>query len=144
MNKLFREGLKRLLEDGPFRISAEAGHLSDAVGLVEPGLRPGLVLLDLTSGSEDESEALRCLRSLLPEASIVVLTADLCTRRLANALEAGAYGYLMKDLSAEALAQSLRLVMMGEKVFPTHLASLLISGRVNSSTVEMPILRNGL
>jgi two-component system nitrate/nitrite response regulator NarL len=102
------------------------------------------VLVDLAAGSEEEAEALRRLRRLLVDAKIIVLTSELCTRRLANALEAGADGYLMKDLSSEALTQSLRLAMMGEKVFPTHLAALLINGRVNAPTIEMPVSRKGL
>lgn len=143
-NKLFREGLKRLLDDSPFEIIAEASNLREGVAAVEGGLKPQLVLLDLANGGGEEAEQMRRLRSLLPEARIVVLTTDLCTRRLANALEAGADGYLMKDLSADALSQSLRLVIMGEKVFPTHLAALLISGRVNGNGMEMPISRKGL
>jgi two-component system nitrate/nitrite response regulator NarL len=143
-NKLFREGLKRLLDDSPFQIVAEASNLREGVSIAESGLKPQLVLLDLVNGGEDEAEAMRRLRGLLPDTRLVVLTTDLCTRRLANALEAGADGYLMKDLSADALAQSLRLVMMGEKVFPTHLAALLISGRVNGNGLEMPVSRKGL
>lgn len=143
-NKLFREGLKRLLDDSPFQIVAEAGNLREGVSIVESGLNPDLILLDLVNGGEDEAEAMRRLRSLLPDARIVILTTELCTRRLANALEAGADGYLMKDLSSSALAQSLRLVMMGEKVFPTHLAALLISGRVSGNGLEVPISRKGL
>jgi two-component system nitrate/nitrite response regulator NarL len=143
-NKLFREGLKRLLDDSPFQIVAEASNLREGVSIAESGLKPQLVLLDLLNGGEDEAEAMRRLRGLLPDTRLVVLTTDLCTRRLANALEAGADGYLMKDLSADALAQSLRLVMMGEKVFPTHLAALLISGRVNGNGLEMPVSRKGL
>jgi two-component system nitrate/nitrite response regulator NarL len=144
-NKLFREGLRRLLDGSQFDIAGEAGNLREAAAMVEQQeARPDLVLLDLTLGNEEESEALRRLRRLLPEARLVILTSELCTRRLASALEAGADGYLMKDLSSDALAQSLRLVMMGEKVFPTHLAALLISGRVNSPTADMPVSRKGL
>ncbi|HYD30220.1 MAG TPA: response regulator transcription factor [Azospirillaceae bacterium] len=143
-NKLFREGLKRLLDDSPFQIVSEAGNLRESLSIVEGGLRPDLILLDLVNGGDEEAESMRRLRGLLPEARIVILTTDLCTRRLANALEAGADGYLMKDLSSDALAQSLKLVMMGEKVFPTHLAALLISGRVSGNGVEMPVSRKGL
>src|SRR5690349_4383527 len=46
-NKLFREGLKRLLDDSPFQIVAEAGNLREAVSTVEGGMRPQLILLDL-------------------------------------------------------------------------------------------------
>jgi len=144
-NKLFREGLRRLLDGSPFSIMAEAGNLREAANLIETqGLQPQLVLLDLTLGNDEEAEALRRLRRLLPEGRLVILTSELCTRRLANALEAGADGYLMKDLSSDALTQSLKLVMMGEKVFPTHLAALLISGRVNSPAAEVPVSRKGL
>lgn len=144
-NKLFREGLRRLLDGSPFSIVSEAGNLREAASIVEQSDTPPLlVLVDLATGNEEEAEALRRLRRLLPESRIVVLTSELCTRRLANALEAGADGYLMKDLSSEALTQSLRLAMMGEKVFPTHLAALLINGRVNAPTIEMPVSRKGL
>ncbi len=144
-NKLFREGLRRLLDGSPFSIVSEAGNLREAAAIVEQSdTPPFLVLVDLATGNEEEAEALRRLRRLLTDAKIVVLTSELCTRRLANALEAGADGYLMKDLSSEALTQSLRLAMMGEKVFPTHLAALLINGRVNAPTIEMPVSRKGL
>lgn len=143
-NKLFREGLKRLLDDTPIQIVAEAGNLREAATSVEGGLVPQLVLLDLAGSGEEEAEGMRRLRGLLPEARMVILTSDLCTRRLANALEAGADGYLMKDLSSDALAQSLKLVMMGEKVFPTHLAALLISGRINGNSTDRPVSRKGL
>ncbi|MFC7332250.1 LuxR C-terminal-related transcriptional regulator [Rhodocista pekingensis] len=143
-NKLFREGLKRLLDESPFKIVAEASNVREGVTVADQGLKPDLILLDLVNGGEEEAEAMRRLRQALPNSRMVVLTTDLCTRRLSNALEAGADGYLMKDLSSDALTQSLRLVMMGEKVFPTHLAALLISGRVNGNGLEMPVSRKGL
>jgi DNA-binding NarL/FixJ family response regulator len=49
-NKLFREGLKRLLDESPFHIVAEAGNLREGVAIAEAGLRPQLVLLDLVNG----------------------------------------------------------------------------------------------
>ncbi|MQP66328.1 response regulator [Niveispirillum sp. SYP-B3756] len=144
-NKLFREGLKRLLEESPFQITAEAGNVREGLQVAEQGHKPELVLLDLATGGDDEAEALRRLRHALPDARMVVLTSELCTRRLSSALEAGADGYLMKDLSSDALTQSLRLVMLGEKVFPTHLAALLISGRVSTAPAPaMPTSRKGL
>jgi two-component system, NarL family, nitrate/nitrite response regulator NarL len=46
---------------------------------------------------------------------------------LKAAMGAGADGYLLKDVSPEALIQSLQLVVIGEKVFPTNLAALLLT-----------------
>jgi two-component system nitrate/nitrite response regulator NarL len=143
-NKLFREGLKLLVEGQGFRLSAEAGSLPEAHQAVEAGLRPALVLIDPTPGNGEEREHMKRLRLLLPEAKLVVLTGELSTPLLASALEAEIDGYLIKDLSAQALCQSLRLVMIGEKVFPSHLAALLISGRVSAAAPDIQPGRGGL
>ena len=144
-NKLFREGMKRLFENTPFKVMGEAGSLREGVPAVEAaGVPPELILIDLANGGEDEVEQLRALRDNHPGIRVVILTTDLCTRRLSGALGAGAHGYLMKDIACEALMQSLKLVMMGEKVFPTHLAELLISGRSEELATEVPARRKGL
>lgn len=144
-NKLFREGMKRLFESTPFRVIGEAGSLRDALPAMETArTRPELLVVDLSGGDEDEVEALRFLRSRYPRVRVVVLTSELCTRRLSAAMGAGADGYLMKDIACEALMQSLRLVMMGEKVFPTHLAELLVSGVGSSGETMIPVRHKGL
>ncbi len=141
-NKLFREGLSRLLLDVPFRVTAEYASVEEAVA--DPSIQADLVLVD---PGEDAGAASRigALRRQRPEAPLVILTGGLDARRLTQALEAGVSGYLMKDMSADALAQSLRLVMMGEKVFPTHLAELLVSGQMQPQPAsEITALRKGL
>ena len=141
-NKLFREGMKLLFDGTPFQVVGEAGSVREGIG--SAGAVPALVLVDTVSGSEEEVEAMRALRAEHPGLRIVVLTSDLCTRRLSGALGAGADGYLMKDIACESLMQSLKLVMMGEKVFPTHLAELLVSGRTEEIGAEVPARRKGL
>lgn len=144
-NKLFREGMKRLFEGTPFNVVGEAGTLREGVPAVEAAaVIPDMILIDPVSGGDEEVEAMRSLRARHPDLRMVVLTTDLCTRRLSGALGAGAGGYLMKDIACESLMQSLRLVMMGEKVFPTHLAELLINGRSEEMTTEVPARRKGL
>ena len=143
-NKLFREGMKRLFEGTPFNVVGEAGSLREGLSALGTGTNPDLILIDLPSGADEEVDAMRTLRENHPSIRIVILTNDLETRRLSAALGAGAGGYLLKDIACEALMQSLKLVMMGEKVFPTHLAALLISGRVNGNGTEMPVSRKGL
>ena len=127
-DRLFREGLKSLLNGSQFEVVGEA----DDVGQADPGLppeaSPDIVLLDLPSEAEHAAEDLAHLHAVLPNAQIVVLTETLSAQTLAACLAAGAHGYLIKDISVDALLQSLRLVMLGEKVFPTHLAALLVNG----------------
>lgn len=141
-NKLFREGLSRLLLDVPFKVAAEYAGVDEA--MAASSVEADLVLVD---PGEDAGAMTRVgqLRQQRPEAPLVILTGGLDARRLTQALEAGVSGYLMKDMSADALAQSLRLVMMGEKVFPTHLADLLVTGQVQPQpATEITALRKGL
>lgn len=147
-NKLFREGMKRLFDSTAFQVTGEAGGPREGLATIDSATRsddaPQLILVDFTNGGEDEAEALRSLRAIHPDMRIVILTNDLDTRRLSSALNAGADGYLLKDIACEALMQSLRLVMMGEKVFPTHLAQLLMSGKADEIGNEVPSRRKGL
>jgi two-component system nitrate/nitrite response regulator NarL len=116
-NRLFRQGLKHLLVDTRFAVEAEFSTMEHTV---DGAVASGLVIIG-------EAGDLEQLQAAYPEARIVVLADDFAVDALRNAMNAGADGYLMKDVSPEALIQSLELVMMGEKVFPTNLASMLLS-----------------
>ena len=119
-NRLFRQGLKHLLADTRFAVEAEFSTTEQAV---DGAVASGLVIVG-------EGGDLQQLRSAYPEARIVVLASDFAVDALRDAMNAGADGYLMKDVSPEALLQSLELVMMGEKVFPTNLAAMLFDMNV--------------
>jgi two-component system nitrate/nitrite response regulator NarL len=119
-NRLFRQGLKHLLADTRFAVEAEFSTTGQAV---DGAVVSGLVIVG-------EGGDLQQLRSAYPEARIVVLAGDCSVDALRDAMNAGADGYLMKDVSPEALLQSLELVMMGEKVFPTNLAAMLLDMNV--------------
>ena len=125
-DRLFREGLKSLLIGSQFEVVGEADEVGQADSGLPPEASPDIVLLDLPSEPDHAADDLAHLHAVLPNAQIVVLTETLSAQTLAACLAAGAHGYLIKDISVDALLQSLRLVMLGEKVFPTHLAALLV------------------
>jgi two-component system, NarL family, nitrate/nitrite response regulator NarL len=103
------------------------------------------VLVDLPDNGEAMIGRIDQLRAAAPRARIVVLTENIRVNRLADALSAGVDGYLLKNMSADALHQSLRLVLLGEKVFPTDLAHLLTNGRIVPRDDPGPMSRfNGL
>jgi two-component system nitrate/nitrite response regulator NarL len=131
-SQLLREGLRRLLDDPSFSVSGEAATLSDALGKINHEGTPDLLLLDFTADDKQRLEEIRALRQRLPKMRVVVLTDALSSTTLAQCFDAGADGYLVKNISSVALKQSLRLVMIGEKVFPTNLASLLVNGKVEA------------
>jgi two-component system nitrate/nitrite response regulator NarL len=121
-NRLFRQGLKHLLAGTRFAVEAEFSTTEQAI---EGAAASGLVIVG-------EGGDLQQLRGAYPEARIVVLASDFAVDALRDAMNAGADGYLMKDVSPEALLQSLELVMMGEKVFPTNLAAMLFDMNVTA------------
>lgn len=129
---LMRESLKALLGGTRILIVGEAQRVNDVVSVVTPDIQPRLVLVDISEFNDQSLEDLRALREALPKVRIVLLTDVLDGQQLSAALAAGIDGYLMKEISLEALLQSLGLVMLGEKVFPTDLATLLINGTTAS------------
>ena len=129
MNNLFLQGLRHLLDPSRFAVAGEARdlaswHALQQGGLV-PDLAPDLLLTDLNGCTEKDLEGLQAIRAAFEDLRIVVLADELCLTNLARLLKAGVDGYLLKELSAEALSLSLLLVMKGEKALPSTLASVL-------------------
>lgn len=135
-DRLFSAALGTLIAGGPFRICHSATSAADALAAVERGVDPSLILLALHEGPE-ALEGLRLLREA-SGARIAALADGTADHTLSLALRAGADAYLNKSMSSESLLRSLRLVMLGEVVYPTHVASLLIAG-TNERPVSVPI-----
>jgi two-component system nitrate/nitrite response regulator NarL len=129
-SRLFREGLRRIFADTSFVVVHESFSIDEALPFIE-SLQPSLVLADLAESNEAVSEHIGRIRSAAPPARIVVLTETIRIDRMADALAVGVDGYLLKNMSAAALQQSLALVLLGEKVFPSDLAHLLTDGRAD-------------
>jgi two-component system nitrate/nitrite response regulator NarL len=122
-NRLFREGLKHLLSGTRFEVGAEFNTVDLALAAAETGETVDLVI----SGQPVTGDAdLRALREAFPTARIVVLADALSVDVLRAAMGGGADGFLIKTVSPEALIQSLQLILLGEKVFPTTLAPMLL------------------
>lgn len=142
-NNLFRQGLKALFADDEFHITKEVSSLNAALAIAPTDEALQLVLVDPT-GLGEATEIVRAFKAAFPGAHLVLLTSKLDGGVMAQAIQAGADAFLMKDMSVQALVQSLRLVMMGEKVFPSDLAALLLNGRLNGSGSMAPELRKGV
>ena len=136
-NRLFREGLRGLLSGSQFDVTHEASDVTDGLEVVKANDEIGIVILDFSSdGSDAELQILKQMRAANEDIKLIVLTNDMSARLLARALNAGADGYLLKSLSSKVLVQSLRLVDLGEKVFPTKLATMITSGQLDPTVAE--------
>src|SRR5690606_17279906 len=97
--KLFREGMKMLLADSLFPVTAEAVSLEEGLKLIDGDFRPILVLLDVLDGRDDEAQFILALKERHPDARLVVLADRLSTQLLTWSLALGVDGYLLKDIS---------------------------------------------
>jgi len=126
---LLRSGLRAQLDGKGFQVAAEASSLDEITRNGSNGPAPNLIILDFALGSE----ALATLKSSQPQARTVVFAESAEIAHLADMFGAGADGYLLKSISAPALIESLKLVALGEKVFPSTITDFLGAMRANQS-----------
>ena len=144
-SRLFREGMKQLLADSPYRIEAEAANAQEAVERLQTVARiVELVLVDIVAMRKDVVEQICALRGAAPKARLVVLSDDVAILKLAQLPGAAIDGYLLKDTSPDALFQILNLTMLGEKVLPTSLVQMLIEGRLEQDGLAASVTSAGL
>ncbi|MEZ5918546.1 MAG: response regulator transcription factor [Alphaproteobacteria bacterium] len=122
-NALMRAGIKSLLSDSHFEVFTET---SDAKAIHEDSY--DLIILGVNKTAEELAETLTILKNVMDHPHIVILSDHLERGLLTTSFSSGADGFLLKSISSEALIASLDLVMSGEKVFPTLIASVIASG----------------
>lgn len=132
-SRLLREGLRQIMAGTSFSVLYEFPSLEAALDAPLEGGAPQLILLEWLSTETEENPITR-LRERLPDTRIIAFGDTLSKQQMVRALRAGASGYLLKDMSLDALIQSLRLVLMGEVVFPTELAAHLVTGSFSVDT----------
>lgn len=143
-DKLLREGLRGLIEASEFRVVGEASDIEQTIQILQD-TEAQLLLFDFCANSAEDFKFLRETRREHKDLRIVVLTNRLSAPLLTKALDAGADGYLLKDdLSSESLLQSLRLVMLGEKVFPSRLAGMIKDVPLSNGKAESAADGTGL
>lgn len=123
-SQLFREGLKLLLADSEFEVAVEVPHMEALCRRLEEKERPSLILV--SGDGEDTPLGELCARA--GDVPVIVLSDELSLAQLVQAMRAGAAGYLLKDISIDVLAQSLRLALLGEKILPSDFVGMLLDG----------------
>jgi DNA-binding NarL/FixJ family response regulator len=124
-HRMLREGLRRSMTDQGFDVVGEARDGEEAVRLAEE-LQPDVILMDVTMPEMDGVEACRQVRSQVPDSKVVMLTMHADQEVLANAIRAGACGYLVKDCSTEEIASAVRMAVSGETVLSPQLAASML------------------
>ncbi len=111
-----RQGTRQLLErEHDLEVVGEAGDGEEAVHLASQ-LKPDVVIMDVAMPKLSGIEATRQVKELLPSAIVLVLTSYDYDEYIFSLLEAGAAGYLLKDVSGDELIDAIRAVYTGEPV----------------------------
>jgi len=123
---LFREAILQVLNQlDPQVVIFEAANAEGAAQLITHTNNIDLVLLDLNLPDLNGLIALPYLRELAPTIPIVVLSASEDPKKVQQALDKGAVGYLPKSCSIHEMLAALRIVMLGEVFIPPKLLEKL-------------------
>lgn len=124
---LFRSGLRLLLQqEAGFEIIGEAADGLDAVKRAQQ-LSPDVVLLDLNMPGLSGLEALQLIKQDRPQCTVLILTVSEEGDELAQALRGGASAYLLKNMDADALIQSIHKAASGTPVIADSMTAKLVA-----------------
>ncbi len=141
---LVRAGLASLIDaTEDLRVLAQASDGQAAVDLVQT-VRPDVVLMDLSMPVMDGVQATRLLLRAAPATRIVILTSFTDPDRVADALVAGAVGYLLKDCDPRDLLAAVRSAALGHTPLDPRIAGVLLPrpapSRPDLSARELEVL----
>jgi DNA-binding NarL/FixJ family response regulator len=126
---VIRDGLGRLisaLDDIELAgVAADGGEAVERCREVEPDV----VLMDLEMPRMDGIEATRRILAERPDTAVLVLTSFSDRRRILGALDAGARGYLLKDVSSDDVADAIRAAARGEAPLDPRAARTILTAR---------------
>lgn len=109
---LVRQGLRSLLEREGFTIVGEASDGMEAVQQAR-SLSPDIVVMDITMPSQNGLSASREIQKSLPTAKVILLTQHCEDMYIADALDAGVAGYVLKSQVSSDLLHAIRQVLSG-------------------------------
>ncbi len=126
---VIRDGLGRLIGALPdMDVVGLAADGAEAVELCRTA-EPDVVLMDLEMPGVDGIEATRRILVDRPATAVLVLTSFSDRPRILGALEAGACGYLLKDVAAEQVAEGIRAAARGESPLDPRAARTVLAAR---------------
>ena len=122
-----RKGLTALLSAGKYGIDV-VGEACNGEEAVQKALhlKPDVILMDLIMPIKGGIEAISEIKQLQPKARILVLTSFADDENVSDAIESGAYGFLLKDTSPDELVKTIHAVYSDKLVIPQEFTKALL------------------
>ena len=136
---LLREGIAALVNNQPDMVLvAQASTGGEAIQLFKEYL-PDVTLLDLRLPDMSGIDTLIAIRTAFPNARVIMLTTFEGDVEIHRALQAGACGYLLKNMPPSELLDVIRLVHAGKKRIPPEIASQLAEHMADEALTEREV-----
>jgi DNA-binding NarL/FixJ family response regulator len=138
-----RDGLCAMISaEADLHIAAEVGTGAEALAII-PKVRPAVVLMDLLLPDIGGSEVIKRVCSTSSDTAFIVLTTVAGDEEIYRALEAGARGYLFKDMARKELIHAIRAVAKGQRYIPAEVGSRIAESlpRTGLTTREIEVLQ---
>ncbi len=131
---LFRSGIKALLSrQSDFDVIGEAADGFTGIKLAEQ-MRPDIVLLDLDMPVMNGRETLAQILSSNPQQTVVMLTVSEDNDDLTECMRIGARGFLLKNINADFLLDSIRKAVDGDNVFSPEMTTRLVQSLISPAS----------
>ena len=138
---LFRQGIRTLLAAEPdIEIVGESANAAEAVEQTAE-VRPDVVLLDISMPGLSSFQAIPQIRRTRPETKVLLLTMYDDEDYLAEGMEAGANGYILKDSPAEQLVTAIREVHRGGSYMSPRMLAHLVDDFRSRARADHPVPR---
>ena len=136
---LLREGIAALVNNQPDMVLiAQASTGGEAIQLFKE-YSPDVTLLDLRLPDMSGIDTLIAIRTAFPNARVIMLTTFEGDVEIHRALQAGASGYLLKNMPPSELLDVIRLVHAGKKRIPPEIASQLAEHMADEALTEREV-----
>ena len=124
---LLRQGTRELLErEDDMTVVGEAGDGDEAVRLTAD-LHPHVIIMDIAMPKVNGIEATRRIKEIFPDTAVLILSAYDEDQYVFAILEAGAAGYLLKDVPSHELVGAIRAVHAGESILHPAIARKVVN-----------------
>ncbi|NMB46818.1 MAG: response regulator transcription factor [Firmicutes bacterium] len=140
---LLRQGLCRILElEEDIEVVAQAADGEEAVALAQE-LHPDVILMDINMPGLNGLEATRMVKEVAPQSKILVLTIHDDDEYVFKVMQAGASGYVLKDVDPSNLAEAIRTVNQGHAYLRSPLLEKVLEefGRLSQVREEVAATR---
>ncbi len=125
-HKIFRQGIKKLLEEEPdLQVVGEAADGREVVKKATE-LKPDIILMDIAMANLNGLEATKQIKKVLPESKIIMLTMHKNEEYVLQSFQAGATGYILKEGAVEELVSAIRSIHQDKSFLSPTVSKTLV------------------